>query len=255
VIYLSTADDAADCWLAPVTERQLGEPSRVTRQASICSNPDVSPDGRWLAFHSLDAGQRDIWVMPLHGGVARKITTHPANDEQPVWSPDGGRIAFRSDRTGSYEVWLVDITDGEAAGSPRRLTDAPSAVASPTWLCGGSRLAYVARAGSTGDVWVSAPEHGRHAKRLTRDARALDVQWDSRQQRLLVLGHWGSSRPTVRAVDIDTGQQQDLPWLRPATPQAVIEEISVSYDGHLLAHTERSVRGDVWLLEATRDPS
>ena len=44
--------------------------------------PVWSPDGRYLAFASNRHGNFDVYVMPAAGGVARRLTTHSA-DEQP----------------------------------------------------------------------------------------------------------------------------------------------------------------------------
>jgi tricorn protease len=84
------------------------EPIRFARA------PDVSPDGRQVAF----SYQGDIWVVEAIGGVARPVTVHEAHDTLPVFSPDGRSIAFSSNREGSYDVYVVP-THG---GKPRRLT-------------------------------------------------------------------------------------------------------------------------------------
>ena len=76
--------------------------------------PSVSPDGKSLAF----ALNGDLWVMPVEGGRAQRLTLNEANDVKPVWSPDGKKIAFTSDRSGSFDVWLMNA-DG---GTPSRIT-------------------------------------------------------------------------------------------------------------------------------------
>ncbi|PPJ44425.1 hypothetical protein C0075_26725, partial [Rhizobium sp. KAs_5_22] len=50
---------------------------------------DVSPDGREIAFSLLG----DIYLLPIGGGQARRISNGPAWDVQPRFSPDGRQIA------------------------------------------------------------------------------------------------------------------------------------------------------------------
>src|SRR5690242_3396292 len=60
--------------------------------------PDISPDGKHVAFSYLG----DIWIVETIGGIARPVTMHQAHDPAPVFSPDGQQIAFSSNRHGSY---------------------------------------------------------------------------------------------------------------------------------------------------------
>lgn len=80
----------------------------------LARTPDISPDGQAVAFSYLG----DIWIVPVNGGVARPVTSHPAHDLMPVFSPDGKQIAFSSNRHGGYDVFVVPVQGGK----PRRLT-------------------------------------------------------------------------------------------------------------------------------------
>ncbi|QDU19091.1 S41 family peptidase [Urbifossiella limnaea] len=92
--------------LAPAAAAQ--EPIRFAR------TPDISPDGKTVAFSYLG----DIWTVPSVGGVARPVTMHEAHDLNPVFSPDGKYLAFSSNRHGSYDVFVSPAVGGR----PRRLT-------------------------------------------------------------------------------------------------------------------------------------
>ncbi|MBX3401211.1 MAG: PD40 domain-containing protein [Gemmataceae bacterium] len=76
--------------------------------------PDISPDGKLVAFSYLG----DIWTVEAIGGVARPVTMHEAHDLWPCISPDGRQIAFSSNRHGSYDVFVTPIHGGK----PKRLT-------------------------------------------------------------------------------------------------------------------------------------
>src|SRR5262249_2569982 len=75
------------------------EPIRFAR------TPDISPDGKLVAFSYLG----DIWVVEAIGGVARPVTMHEKHDIFPVFSPDGKHLAFSSNRHGNYDVFVIPV--------------------------------------------------------------------------------------------------------------------------------------------------
>lgn len=76
--------------------------------------PVISPDGKEIAF----AYKGDIYKVSSAGGLAERLTSHPAYDFAPVWSPDSRQIAFASARNGNFDVFLMPAEGGE----PKRLT-------------------------------------------------------------------------------------------------------------------------------------
>lgn len=98
-------------WLlvfATAVVAQEVEPARFLRY------PLLSPDGKRLAFSYMG----DIWVVSSEGGMAVRLTVHPAHDIRPRFSPDGKWIAFNSNREGNYDIYLMPATGGR----PKRLT-------------------------------------------------------------------------------------------------------------------------------------
>src|SRR5436190_11181523 len=101
------------------------------------SDPQISPDGRMVAFtvQSIDvpANKRpkQIFVVPLMGGMPRRITSDGDSNERPRWSPDSKSIAFVSDRGGSSQIWLMN-PDGSGAKQITNLsTEADGVIFSP----------------------------------------------------------------------------------------------------------------------------
>jgi Tol biopolymer transport system component len=74
--------------------------TRITFEEGLQGQPTWSPDGKFIAYMSNQGGNVDIWVQPVAGGRAIRVTSDPANDWQPDWSPDGNHIVFRSERDG-----------------------------------------------------------------------------------------------------------------------------------------------------------
>src|SRR5580692_225005 len=71
------------------------------------ADPQISPDGRWVAFsvQTVDLGASkkptQIWIVPLDGGAPRQITQDGDDNERPRWAPDSKQIAYVSNRGGS----------------------------------------------------------------------------------------------------------------------------------------------------------
>lgn len=68
--------------------------------------PELSPQG--LLF----VAEGDIWTVPLSGGPARRLTTHPDEELGPKVSPDGTTIAFTASYEGIPEVYTMPLDGG-----------------------------------------------------------------------------------------------------------------------------------------------
>ena len=54
----------------------------------------------------------DLWTVPLNGGLAQRLTTHPEEENFPSISPDGKTIAFSASYEGPTEVYTMPIEGG-----------------------------------------------------------------------------------------------------------------------------------------------
>ncbi|WP_242341233.1 MULTISPECIES: hypothetical protein [unclassified Anaeromyxobacter] len=101
------------------------------------SDPAFSPDGSQIAFAGVSTdGQSDIYVVPVKGGVARRITQDPYVEKDVAWGKDG--IYFSSDATdhGRLNLFRIDPSSGERT----RLTTAASTDRAPFPQADGSVL-------------------------------------------------------------------------------------------------------------------
>ena len=183
-----------------------GTPVRFTSGPGQDALPRWSPNGNALAFVSDRAAAGDdvkkrkpknIYVLSLAGGEARRLTTFEDDCGDLTWSRDGARIAFTTkdpkptdaaedDGIRAYDrmryktdegffldgrrrhVWLLDV----ATGTTRKLTEGDWDDAQPAWSRDGREIAFVsnrtdARERNTvADIHVAAVETGT-ARRIS----------------------------------------------------------------------------------------
>jgi serine/threonine protein kinase/Tol biopolymer transport system component len=84
-------------------------------------NPQVSPDGRWLAYASNESGQYDIYVRTfpdVNGGKCRISTS---GGMQPIWSSDGRELFYRDWNPNALMVVDIEREPTFKPGMPREL--------------------------------------------------------------------------------------------------------------------------------------
>ena len=92
-------------------EHQLAElPPGHEIQSLRCS-----PQGLKVALSArLVAGQeeQDLWVVPIDGSPAQRLTTDHQSRSWPLFDADGSSVIFASRRGGSANLWEIPLTGG-----------------------------------------------------------------------------------------------------------------------------------------------
>jgi Tol biopolymer transport system component len=112
----------------PTTDGQLGvidlgtgETRTIVIDSGIDAiQPTWSPDGRRLAFWSVDdAGIRNVWTVPVTGGRPERVTDGLEFDWGARWARDGS-LYWSSSRGGITNAWRVRLhrDSGRPLGSP-----------------------------------------------------------------------------------------------------------------------------------------
>ena len=105
-----------DLWKVPVAG---GQATRLTAMDGNETRPNVSPDGKWLAFSGTQYGNKDIYLLSMEGGDIKQMTYHQAFDDVDSWSWDSKTIYFTSNRFNRFSGYSIDL----GGGTPMRLFD------------------------------------------------------------------------------------------------------------------------------------
>ncbi len=157
-------------------EKEEGLPLKTTRVVEFATDEgtwisvDVSPDGQQIVFDLLG----DLYLLPIGGGEARRITNGPTWDTQARFSPDGKSILFVSDRGGGDNLWLIrpDGSDPRAVTKEKKFL-----MGSPAWSPDGNYLA-VRRGESSLDLnelWLYHKDGGNGIQLTRREGPTRGV--------------------------------------------------------------------------------
>ena len=105
-------------------------PSAAAAQPGYFRQPAVHGDT--VVF----VAEGDLWSVPLAGGRATRLTTHPAAEGRPAISPDGKLLAFTARYEGPAEVYVMPL----AGGRPRRLTFDAARISHVGWTPDGTTM-------------------------------------------------------------------------------------------------------------------
>ena len=114
-------DTLSDIWLLSLSD---GEVQPYLRSTNTENEPELSADGRWLAYISDESGQVEIYVesFPDHGGKTR---ISPSGGRRPRWGPTG-RELFYIDAAGMLVVATLSVEDSQLQVTERQsLFEAP----------------------------------------------------------------------------------------------------------------------------------
>jgi len=84
--------------------------------------PEISPDGRWIAYSSNESKRSEVYIRPFPG-PGGKWQISVSGGMQPLWSKNGKQLFYRW----RDQVWIVDVQldGGLVIGNRRMLFEKP----------------------------------------------------------------------------------------------------------------------------------
>jgi eukaryotic-like serine/threonine-protein kinase len=137
-----------DIWSLPIAPNEAkvsGPMQRLTQNTSTEVQPDISPDGRWLAFASnLNLSNVDVRLRDLQTGQETAVAFSSSNESHPVLSRDGSRLAHDVWTRGDQNIRVVNLRTPSKQNLPENLC-ADDCWLPWDWSPDGTKLLYWSR--------------------------------------------------------------------------------------------------------------
>ncbi|GAA3892047.1 S9 family peptidase [Sphingomonas limnosediminicola] len=156
---------AATCLASPAFAAPAEAPNPIFTgrdlfDLSAASDPQISPDGRLVAYVRrtadimTDKARSSIWLINTATGEQRPVAAGTGDSFNPRWSHDGRRLAYSSTTEGGAPQLFVRWMDSGQTVRVTGLPDSPQALA---WSPDDRRIAYVMNVPDEGTKLGSAP--------------------------------------------------------------------------------------------------
>ena len=95
-----------------------GAPERVLSSPYELTEPEFSPDGRFLAYMENQDGDTKLWTHDFETGRQRTLSLRNGTHTRPVWRPDGKAVLSLFEAWNySRDVWVYPLEGGRERAS------------------------------------------------------------------------------------------------------------------------------------------
>ncbi|MGH9781696.1 MAG: hypothetical protein ACRD33_07725, partial [Candidatus Acidiferrales bacterium] len=211
---------------------------QLTHVRGDLSNPEWSPDGKWVAFLFIENAPRAagplaaeapdegvvgakiyeqrLAIADLATGRLRQVTPADMYVYEYDWAPDGKNIVATAAHGNGDDNWYVAqiyVFDAAARSAPQSIFKTDMQIGTPKWSPDGKSIAFIAGLMSDepvvgGDIYTLPANlsHGGDARDITpgMKATASSINW-SADSKSIVFGEIVDGQSGVASVDLGSG--------------------------------------------------
>ena len=211
----------------------------------------ISPDGKsvlyGVTFFNIaeNKSYRDLYVIPVSGGKAKKLTDTAEKESEEQWRPDGKKIGYISSKSGDSQLWEMN-PDGSGQVQISKIADGISGFKySPD--C--KNIIYIKSVKLDKDIHDLFPDLPLANARLETDLmyRHWDSWHDYTYQHIFVASY------TDNGLTGDKDILLDERYDSPIKPMGGIEQITWSPDGKTIAYSCKKKTGLAYATSTNSD--
>ena len=197
-------------WQLDVTHPEArGARKLVVSSTGRNEGPQISPNGKKLAFMSDRSGSMEIWISDADGSYPLNLTAL-GGCGSPRWSPDSQSIAFDSVHSGRAAIYVA----GMNGGKPRALVEDDAENTVPGWSHDGQSIYFASTRSGQDEVW-KIPADGGQAVQLTHNGGFAPRE--SSDGKFIYYAKHRGAHPQIWQVAVGGGPETLLsPLIRPA---------------------------------------
>jgi dipeptidyl aminopeptidase/acylaminoacyl peptidase len=139
---------------------------------------NFSPDSAEICFTAVTdkveaiSTNGDLFLVPVAGGEAKRITSNPGFDGNPVYSPDGKYIAYHAQLMAGSESdrWRIMLYDRQSAKSQGLTDNFDRSAAELTWSPDSKTIFFTAENETLNPIYSMAAQAGAEPKKVIAES-------------------------------------------------------------------------------------
>ncbi|HEX9365675.1 MAG TPA: hypothetical protein VF921_03555 [Vicinamibacterales bacterium] len=108
IAYFARKEKGKELVLQNVLTKKIEKRFEI-KSVDMPESPDISPDGKLLAFAGLRNAIADIFTIDLATGDIKNLTNDAFGDYGPTWAPDGKSIVYLARVSGNDKLFRIDL--------------------------------------------------------------------------------------------------------------------------------------------------